>query len=451
MGESGHPMQQCEYWNHRWRLVVLWALSAVWLIGCSSNASVHRVGSSSVLGPLKVRSATQPDALTAFVNRFVGAMSLDDRIGQMMYAQFYCPSLAACVQHFHPGGMIVYSDVLNTYANSVSITREAQANSVIPMIIGTDNEGGGEDRLTGFFPRHPTASSLAASGDPLYVYQQGVKMAKDNLAVGLNADLAPVVDLSGDSRDFSSDPATVIKYAGAWMQGLHDGGVIATLKHFPDYGASGPDPSNGCTNPHFCLPVLNHSHDTIESFDFAPYRALINSTDPPDMVMATDMMAPALDSLPSVVSYQTITTVLRNELHFDGVVISDSLYMGGLGEFFWHDPRPLTPFQQPGGPPPPPTDVILNHLPQLVIKAIKAGNDFILGPYITGIDTMTPTIAAIKAAIQSGDLTEARINQSVARIIRMKVLHGLIPFHPNSVPNAPQPQYFTPAQMPIKP
>ena len=418
-------------------------LLTVWLVGCGSNATSNRPGSNATTpGQITTRSQSYQSALDAFVARFVNGMSLDDRIGQMLYAQFYCPSLADCVKQFHPGGMIVYSDVLSTRANAVSVTQEAQANSAIPMIIGTDNEGGGEDRLTGFLPMHPSASSLAASGNPQYVYQQGVKMAKDNLSVGLNADLAPVVDISGDSRDFSSDPATVAKYAGIWMQGLHDGGVITTLKHFPDYGASGPDPSNGCTNPHFCLPVLSHSLSQIESSDFVPYRALINSNDPPDMVMATDMMAPALDSLPSVVSYQTITNVLRNELHFNGVVISDSLYMGGLGEFFWHDPRPLTPFAQPGGPPAPPNSVIVDHLPQLIIKAIKAGNDFILGPYINGaLDTMTPTIAAIKAAIKSGDLTEARINQSVTRIIRMKVQHGLIPFNPNPGPGAPAPQF----------
>jgi beta-N-acetylhexosaminidase len=437
--------------GRRYRVLIVWVLVATWLVGCGSNAS-RTTASTTIPGPLNVRTKNpQQNALNAFVNHFVSGMSLDDRIGQMMYAQFYCPSLGDCVRKFHPGGMIVYSDVIGTYRDALSLTREAQANSAIPMIIGTDNEGGAEDRLTGFLPRHPSASALTASGDPLYVYQQGVKMAKDNLSVGLNADLAPVVDISGDARDFSADPATVTKYAGAWMQGLHDGGVVTTLKHFPDYGASGPDPSNGCTNPHFCLPVLDHTHDQIESFDFAPYRALINSSDPPDMVMATDMLAPALDALPSVVSPQTITGILRNELHFDGVVISDSLYMGGLGEFFWHDLRPLTPFQQPGGPPPPPNSVIIDHLPQLIIKAIKAGNDFILGPYITGLDTMTPTIAAIKAAIQSGDLTEARINQSCARIIRMKVQHGMIPFNPNSLPGIPQPQYFTPAQFPIKP
>ena len=444
-------MKSESHYSRVCRTTIVWVFVATWLAGCGSNAA--RTGATTgVPGPLNVHTTNQQqNALDAFVNHFVGAMSLDDRIGQMMYAQFYCPDLGACVRKFHPGGMIVYSDVIGTYNDALSLTRTAQANSVIPMIIGTDNEGGGEDRLTGFLPRHPAASALAASGDPLYVYQQGVQMAKDNLSVGLNADLAPVVDISGDTRDFSADPTTVAKYAGAWMQGLHDGGVITTLKHFPDYGASGPDPTNGCTNPHFCLPVLNHTHDQLESFDFVPYRTLINSSDPPDMVMATDMLAPALDSLPSVVSSQTIIGVLRNELHFDGVVISDSLYMGGLGEYFWNDPRPLTPFQQPGGPPPPPNDVILDHLPQLIIKAILAGNDFILGPYVTGIDTMTATITAIKAAIQSGVLTEARINQSAARIIRMKVQHGLIPFDPNSLPGAPLPQYFTPAQAPIKP
>ncbi len=444
MARQGRMARHC-------RSFVTWALVAVWLVGCGSNASRGQT-SAAVPGPLGLHGAPQQQrALDVFVTHFVSGMSLDDRIGQMIYAQFYCPSLGACVLQFHPGGMIVYQDLLSNYAEGLSVTQEAQANSVIPMVIGTDNEGGAEDRLTGYLPRHPSAHQLALSGDVNSVYHQGVIMARDNLAVGLNADLAPVVDISGDDRDFSSDPATVTKYAGAWMQGLHDGGVITTLKHFPDYGAAGPDPSNGCSDPHFCLPVLSHTHAQLESIDFAPYRALINSTNPPDMVLATDMLAPSLDALPSVVSYQSITTTLRDELHFDGVVITDSLYMGGLDEYFWHDLRPLTPIHL-GGAPPPPESIIQDRLPQLVVKAIQAGNDLLLGPYIVGgVDTVTTSIAAIKRAIQKGDLTEARINQSVARIIRMKVRHGLIPYAPAGQPGGPQPQYFTPAGAPIKP
>ncbi len=429
-------MQQLMHQSHRWRAVILWALVASWLVGCGSNAT-SKSHDSTVYGPLTVRTATQQHALDAFLNRYVGAMSLNDRIGQMIYAQFAyndCFDIVSCVQKYHPGGLIGYENVFSSFNQTKALTQNIQAAAPIPVIIGTDVEGGQENRLVSIYHNsYPAAADIANTGDVNYAYKKGREMAHDILTLGMNADLAPVVDVpctgcGGSGRDFGYSPDSVTKYGGAWLQGLQDGGVIGTMKHFPGLGSATVDPHKG-------MPTVYKTKQDFETYDLAPYRALLASGNVPGMIMSTNIMIPDIDKdLPAELSPKIITDILRNELHYDGVVITDALYMGGLGQFFYKDVNGAR---------------VPDHLAHLVLLAIEAGDDFILGPF--NQETMDASFAAIKAAIHAGDITEARINASVKRIIRLKVQYGLIPFNPNSLPGAPQPQYFTPAQAPIKP
>jgi beta-N-acetylhexosaminidase len=403
------------------------------LVGCGSAAPSKSTATFGAAGGLAAHNLPQANVLDAYVARFVASMSLNDRIGQMIYAQIYNPSctggIAGCVAEFHPGGMIVYQDQLDNYNDAVTITSEVQANSTIPVLIGTDNEGGAEDRLLNILPHgHPAAADIGATNNTSYAYAQGAQMARDCLYVGLNTNLAPVVDINpyGTGRDFGTTPAQVIKMAGAWMQGLQDNGVIATLKHFPGLGGTNLD-------PHSTLPTIYKSKADIEAFDLAPYRALLNSDDPPGIVMSTDIMVPSVDqSMPAELSYPIITGILRDELHYNGVVLTDALYMGGLGLFFSNNTNPQAVRSNPQ---------LLGHLGVL---AIKAGDDMLLGTF--NEVTMQAMVDAIKAALKSGDLTEARIDQSVQRIIRLKIERGLLPFHPTP---SPAPQYFSMDQTPM--
>lgn len=415
--------------------VVIMLATLVWLAGCGSAApgTGNLTSITTADGGVSAHNLPQTNVLNAYVDRFVASMSLNDRIGQMIYAQIYNPNctggIAGCVAKFHPGGLILYADQLDSYSDDVFLTSEVQANSTIPVIIGTDNEGGQEDRLLPIRPAgHPTAAAIGATNDTSYAYAMGAQMAHDCLTAGLNTDLAPVVDINpyGAGRDFGTTPTQVIKMAGAWMQGLQDSGVIATLKHFPGLGGTNLD-------PHSTLPTIYKSKAEIEAFDLAPYRALLNSNDPPGIVMSTDIMVPSVDSsMPAELSYPIITGILRNELHFDGVVLTDALYMGGLGLFFSNNTNAQAVRSNPQ---------LLGHLGVL---AIKAGDDMLLGTF--NEVTMQAMVDAIKGALQSGDLTEARINQSVERIIRLKIERGLLPFHPTP---APAPQYIGVDQMPM--
>ena len=149
--------------------------------------------------------------------------------------------------------------------------------------------------------------------------------------LGINADLAPVVDVHTvdppvlESRMFGSDPLTVASYAGAYLNGLQQNNVVGCLKHFPGLGAITSDPHAG-------LPTVNRNLADLESVDLAPYKLMIQKYHPA-MIMSTDVLMPAIDpTLPAELSQKTINNLLRNQLGYEGVVITDGLYMQGISD-----------------------------------------------------------------------------------------------------------------------
>jgi beta-N-acetylhexosaminidase len=215
--------------------------------------------------------------------------------------------------------------------------------------------------------------------------------------LGMNADLAPVVDVQSvtppvlESRMFGSDPQTVAKYAGAYLDGLQKNDVMGTLKHFPGLGAISSDPHDG-------LPTVNRSMADLEKIDLAPYKLMIQKNHPA-MIMSTDVMMPAIDaSLPAELSPKAIDGVLRNELGYNGVVITDGLYMGGISHRW--------------------------SLSQASVLSIMAGDDLLEGPFTP--QQVASVVASLKQALQDGHLNIARIDQSVQRILFMKMQYGIL-------------------------
>jgi beta-N-acetylhexosaminidase len=213
----------------------------------------------------------------------------------------------------------------------------------------------------------------------------------------MNADLAPVVDVHTvnppilETRMFGSDPQTVAAYAGAFLDGLQENGIAGCLKHFPGLGAITSDPHSG-------LPVVNRSMTELEKIDLAPYRLLI-SQEHPAMIMATDVLMPAIDpTLPAELSPKAIDGILRGELGYNGVVITDGLYMSGISDQWT--------------------------LSQATVLAVEAGDDLIEGPFTP--DQVSAVVSALKQALQQGQLSMERIDQSVQRILLMKMQYGII-------------------------
>ncbi len=345
------------------------------------------------------------------VDSIMQGMSLDEKLGQLLMVEFFgsdyqSTELPYMVSQQYVGGFLYQPVNGNFHApnNTMDVASQfpvkANADAKIPLLVAIDQEGGLVSKLTdaGFDSDTPSASAMAATGDVNGVQQQGVQAAKLMQSLGINTDLAPVVDVGPVSnllqtRYFSDDPKTVSTYAGAFLNGLQSTGTIGCLKHFPGLGSL-----DRAIDPHTGLPVVTESMAQLENTDFVPYKTMIQQ-DHPAMIMSTDVITTAIDPvLPAELSSKAINGVLRKELGYNGVVITDGLYMGGIQQKWT--------------------------IAQASVMAIIAGNDMVEGPYTAS--QVAGVIVALKDAIQQGQLSMDQVNQSVQRLLLMKVQYGII-------------------------
>lgn len=357
---------------------------------------------SNVESPLKVQLAK--------VQQIMARMTLDQKLGQLLIVEYLGNSytgteLQYMIAKQYVGGFLYqesnhnFDPPYNTISNVANFSQQSMSDAQIPLLIGTDQEGGLVNRLYVFHGSLPSAAQMAASGNPKVAYEQGAQAAQWMQQLGINTDLAPVVDVHTVnppvlvSRMFGSDPSTVATYAGAYLNGLQQNNVVGCLKHFPGLGAITSDPHAG-------LPTVNRSLAELENIDLAPYKLMIQKYHPA-MIMSTDVLMPAIDpTLPAELSQKTINDLLRNQLGYDGVVITDGLYMQGISDRW--------------------------SLSQASVLSIIAGDDLVEGPY--SASQVAYVVAALKQALQQGKLTMNRINQSVQRILLMKVQYGIIKY-----------------------
>jgi beta-N-acetylhexosaminidase len=377
--------------------VVLVAALVSLLAGCSLP-----FGDTSNTPSLPAATATpRPPTPEEIAAQMVSKMSLEDKLGQMVIMQFYEPTYTPAQQQmvkpFHPGGVILYGYSMGTAQQVKDLLAGGQKDSPIPMFTFLDLEGGLVDRLAQYLGPRMSAPKMAASGDPAVARAEGAKTAKDLLSFGFNADLAPDVDISivcstdQWGRTFGKTPDAVAQFASAWIDGLQSNGVVGVPKHFPGLGAAVIDAHKG-------LPVINRTKAQLEETEFAPFKALIASGQM-QMVMSTDVLMPALDSdLPAEISKPIITGVLRNELGFKGVAITDALYMQGITDRF--------------------------SFTQAAIMAFEAGNDMIMAPWRPNM--IQAIITGMKNELQKGRITQEQIDASVTRILALKIRYNLI-------------------------
>ncbi len=353
---------------------------------------------------------------TDLVNQIIAKMSIDEEVGQLIIAQFndatFSSQDAAQIRQMHAGGLILYAVSVKTKDQTRKLINSAQDQADLPLLVMADEEGGFVDRLQSVYGGRPTATEIGATNSTSYARSQGAKVGKDMAGLGFNMDLAPDVDVqlvAGPdqvTRTFGTTASGVTKMAGAWLDGLQSENIVGTLKHFPGLGAADHD-------AHLRLPVIKRTRSQIESVELGPYRDLINAGKV-QAVMSTDLLMPAIDpDLPAELSPATITGILRQELGFKGVVITDALYMEGIREKWDYG--------------------------QAAVLAIKAGDDMLLGASSAG--AMQAMAKAIKAALKSKSLTKSRIDDSVRRILMLKINMGLIKL----------PSYSSAASAPIAP
>lgn len=348
--------------------------------------------------------------------KIVQNMSLDQKLGQMVIVEFYGSTLNTdlnqMIQGNRVGGVLIENGNGNAQTRSqlVALNQAMQKAATIPLFISTDFEGGYVNELRRITGERPSEQTIGATGDPNVAYNAGHNAAADLTALGLNVNFMPIVDVLTNPnnpglpmRTFGSDPTLVTNMGRAYLKGLTDGGIIGCLKHFPGLGSATIDPHNS-------LPYMNRSLATLNSIDLVPYRTLINEGVVP-MVMVTHILNPQLDpKLPTSLSPNVVTGILRNQLNFKGVIISDTLWMGGISNTY--------------------------SLAQAAVLAVKAGTDLLLGP--RGLSDAQNMIYGLHQAVMSGQISQTQIDASVARIVEMK-LHYKILSHNTAVQLAGNP------------
>jgi beta-N-acetylhexosaminidase len=394
--------------------ILLFLSSCSGLLGSAAPADPTAVVSKPSPSPSRTivkrdgEAESRLNAQQAKVQQLMAGMTLDQKLGQLLIVEYIGNSytgtdLQYMIAQQYVGGFL-YQEINQNFtppydviSNVAALSRQATSDAKIPLLIGTDQEGGLVNRLLVFHGYLPSAAEMAATGNPQVAYQQGSMAAKWLQQLGINADLAPVVDVHTvdppvlATRMFGSDPNTVATFAGAYLNGLQQNNVAGCLKHFPGLGAITSDPHAG-------LPIVNRSLADLESIDLAPYKLMIQK-DQPAMIMSTDVLTQAIDpNLPAELSPKAINDLLRNQLGYNGVVITDGLYMQGISDRWT--------------------------LSQAAVLSIMAGDDLVEGPYTAS--QVAEVIAALKQAIQQGELTIDRINQSVERILLMKAQYGII-------------------------
>jgi beta-N-acetylhexosaminidase len=250
-----------------------------------------------------------------------------------------------------------------------------------------------------------SATDIANTGNVNVAIQQGHKVAHDLLALGINENLAPDVDVNLINgydmidRTFGNNPSDVVKFAGPYMQAMQSDGVIACIKHYPGLG-------DALNDAHTGLPVVHQSRQHIYDIDLTPFKTFIqtqNKLQNPGMIMPTDVLMPTIDpTYPAELSHIFMTDILRKQFGYDGVVLTDALYMQGIAKTW--------------------------SMPEAAVLALNAGDDMLLGP--TGAAQMIDMLNGIKAALQNGTLSKTRIDEAVTRIITLKMEYHLMPAIP---------------------
>ena len=350
--------------------------------------------------------------MIALMSVLFAGVPLEQKIGQMLMVGFHGtsakPGSRICrdIHRYNIGAVILfdYNPVDKSRPKNIAsktqvaqLTRELQACSRDHrLLIAVDQEGGRVQRLKsryGFYGKFPKAADVVRSGTAM-MKRTYEKMAKELQSVGINYDLAPVVDLDinpknhvihGLGRSFGKDPKTVVKYASIFMDAMHRYGVLTSLKHFPGHGSSVGDTHKGFVD-------VTHLWKSVE---LEPYRLLNRKA---DTVMVAHVFNRKLDAhYPASLSRKTVEGILRKKLGFDGVVITDDLQMGAISQKY--------------------------SLAQTLALAVNAGDDILLfGNQLDPKKVVSPKnlVETIRLLVEQGKITPARIDTSYKRIRKLK-------------------------------
>lgn len=349
----------------------------------------------------QVIELTPEQKLDEIVNAGIEVMPLEDKVaGLFIVTPEAITGVTAAVKagdgtrqalaEYAVGGIVYFGKNMQSEEQLEEMISNTQLYTKYPLFIAVDEEGGTVSRVAsaGIADKVASAKEISETGDPGNAYQAGNVIGAYLSNLGFNLDFAPVADLANiensimNNRSYGSNPEVVSDFVTSMMQGLKESKVTACLKHFPGVGSSTQDTHDG-------IAVTNRSKEDFQANEFTVFRAGIEAG--ADMIMVGHISAPALtgDNTPCSLSESVVTGMLREELDYKGVIITDALNMAAIKEYYSSD--------------------------QAAILALRAGCDMILMP-----ENFEEAYNGVLQAVQDGTISEERINDSLRRIYRIK-------------------------------
>lgn len=329
------------------------------------------------------------------------------------------------ISTYNFGAVLYFANNIQSAEQTCELTRDfqdaAMENGGIPMMVAADQEGGRVYRIR-FGTALPGNMALGAAGEKQYAEQAGCIVGSELSALGINMNLAPVVDVNNNAnnpvigiRSYGDDAEKVGNMAASFTKGMNTYDVIGCAKHFPGHGDTN-------TDSHYGLPSVNKSKKVLLENELKPYQALIDQGI--DAIMTAHILYPQLDnekiysqktgkneSIPATMSKTIVTGLLKQELGFDGIVITDSMRMNAIAKSWGQE--------------------------EAVIHAINAGIDMICTPFLlydsTGINDLEKIIEAVENAVEKGIVKKERIDDAVTRILTVKEKRGILDYNSNNI------------------
>ena len=333
-----------------------------------------------------------------WVDSVFNKLSKKEKIAQMFFVaaytnktQAFSDSIAKVIKHEKIGGLVFFQGGPGRQA---ILTNRYQKKARVPLLIASDGEWGLGMRLDSAMS-YPYQMALGAVQDKELIYKMGLEVAKDFKRVGMHMNLAPVVDVNNNAknpvinyRSFGEDKYNVAEKGAAYLKGMQDGGLLVSIKHFPGHGDTDVD-------SHFDLPQLKFTKERLDSLEMYPFKELIKQGSAG--VMIAHMNIPSLDAtpnMPSTLSKPIVTTILKEQIGFKGIVISDAMGMKGVVKYFKDG--------------------------EADVMGIIAGNDI-----LELSENSKRAVKMVRQAIKDQRLSIERIDESVKKILTAKYWAGL--------------------------
>lgn len=339
-------------------------------------------------------------------------MTLEEKIAQLMIVRIhsnfdekYNTKMVADIEKYQPGAVCFFQ---GGPVREINLTNRIQKVSKIPLLVTMDAEWGPSMRLDSMprFPRNMTLGALAPQYDTL-IFEMGKEIGRQCRNIGVHVNYAPVVDVNNNSknpvinsRSFGENKELVVKKGIAYMTGLQSEHIVPCAKHFPGHGDTEVD-------SHLGLPVITKTKQQLQDTELYPFSKMIDQK--VEMIMISHLNIPALDSSKNSIatlSYPIVTELLKNEMQYKGIIVSDGMEMEGLRKFYKNGA-------------------------DAEIKCLIAGVDLLCLP-----NDLNIIIPEIKKAVETGILSEKEINEKCLKILKLKEDHGLttfIPLDPNNL------------------